>query len=156
MSDVIKSVFINYFTCTLLGGIMEYILPAKSRKTFKVCVVCVTLLVSLSPILNLDFSFSDLRSYEDVQVQEKYNSIMHVTNLMENKIYSQAKQILINSGVSEYEIYIDTSYDEATNTVYLNRIFVELGKDFKDKQTIVYNAFPQEYKGILEVGVKNE
>ncbi len=156
MNEVIKSVFVNYFLCTLLGGIMEYLLPLKSRKMFKICVICVVLLVSFAPLIDLEFSFSDIVPFEESQTQEKYNSIMHVTNLMENKIYSQAKQILINCGVDEYEIYIDTSYDEASDTVYLNSIYIELGSEYKAKVTEVFGFFPEEYKQILKVGVKNE
>ena len=57
MSDVIKTVFINYIACALIGGILEYAAPQNARKTLRVAVVSVMLIASLSPLLKIDFDF---------------------------------------------------------------------------------------------------
>lgn len=156
MKDVISTVFLNYFLCVIIGGILEYVAPAKSRKTLKICILCVMLLSFLTPLLETEIELDSLYKSDEQQVQEKYNSIMHTANMMEKELYSQAKEILINLKVSEYEIYIDTSYNEEENTVYLDGITVELGEDYGALKDDVFNSFPDEYKEILLVGVKNE
>ena len=156
MSEVIKSVFVNYFICAIFGGILEYLTPPKGRNTLKICVVTVMLVASLSPLLKTEFMFENVINSEEAQIQEKYNSLMHTANLLEKNLYSQSKNILINLGIDEYEIYITTSLDEENNTVYLDEIYIELDKEYRNLVSQVYDSFNEEYKQVLKVGVKNE
>ena len=57
MSEVIKSVFLNYIVCALAGGFLEYFAPAKSRKTLRIIVMGVILATSFAPLLNNSFKF---------------------------------------------------------------------------------------------------
>ena len=156
MSEAVKNVFINYIFCAVFGGILEYIAPTKMRKTLRICVVSLMLVASLSPILNTDLSF-DYKSYaSENQQREQYNALMHTANLIEKKVYGEMKDILINSGVDEYEIYITTNIDEEGNTVYLEKIRIETDKPFKEKFSEIEKQIPEVYKKVFEIGVKNE
>lgn len=156
MSESVKNVFINYIFCAVFGGILEYITPSKMRKTIRVCVVALMLATALSPALNIDIDF-DKGFYSDGLVQrEQYNSLMHTANLIEKTIYDEMKNILINSDVDEYEIYVTTNIDEENNTVYLNEIRIELDKAFEAQIEVISQKIPNEYNKIFKIGVKNE
>lgn len=156
MTDTIKTVLFNYALCAFVGGVLEYIAPEKTKKTLRVAVVSVLLLCVLSPIVKSDFSVDDLFSNAETQQEMNYDALMHTANLTEQKVRAEMKEILINEGVNEYEIYISTSVDEEKNTVYLEEIKIEVGKAFEDKIDGIRNKIPQEYKSVLKVGVKNE
>ena len=156
MSEAVKNVFINYIFCAVFGGILEYIAPPKTRKTLRICVVSLMLVTSLSPMLSTDLSL-DYESYAgEAQQREQYDALMHTANLIEKKVYGEMKDILINSGVDEYEIYITTNIDEESNTVYLEKIRIETDKLFEKKISVIEKQIPEEYKKVFEIGVKNE
>jgi hypothetical protein len=71
-------------------------------------------------------------------------------------VRSQIKEVLINYGVDEYEIYITTSVDKEKNVVYLEEITVEVHEKYKDKLNAITKALPQDYRDIVKTGVKNE
>lgn len=156
MTDTIKTVLLNYALCAFVGGILEYIAPEKIKKTLRVAVVSVLLLCVLLPIVKSDFSVDDLLLKSEMNQEINYDALMHTANLTEQKIREEMKEILINQGVNEYEIYISTSVDEEKNTVYLEEIKIEVGKAFEEKITDIKNKVPQEYKSVFKVGVKNE
>lgn len=146
----------NYVTCALVGGALEYIAPEKTRKVLRIAVVSVLLLGIISPIVKSDISVGDLLSQTEIEENAEYDALMHTANLTEKKIREEMKEILINEGVNEYEIYVSTSVDADKNTVYLEEIKIEVGNAFEDKIDKIKNSVPQEYGQILKVGVKNE
>lgn len=156
MAETIKTVLVNYAVCALVGGMLEYIAPEKAKKTLRVAVVSVLLLAIVSPITKNEISVESL--FPEMQLSEEinYNALMHTANLTEKKLREEMKEILINEGVNEYEIYISTSVDEEENTVFLEEIKIEIGKAFEDKITDIKNKAPEEYQKVLKVGVKNE
>lgn len=156
MSETIKTVLLNYVTCALVGGVLEYIAPEKTRKVLRIAVVSVLLLGIISPIVKSDISVGDLLSQTEIEENAEYDALMHTANLTEKKIREEMKEILINEGVNEYEIYVSTSVDAEKNTVYLEEIKIEVGNAFEDKIDKIKNSVPQEYGQILKVGVKNE
>lgn len=156
MSETIKTVLLNYVTCALVGGALEYIAPEKTRKVLRIAVVSVLLLGIISPIVKSDISVGDLLSQTEIEENAEYDALMHTANLTEKKIREEMKEILINEGVNEYEIYVSTSVDADKNTVYLEEIKIEVGNAFEDKIDKIKNSVPQEYGQILKVGVKNE
>ncbi len=156
MTDTIKTVLFNYAVCAFVGGILEYIAPDKTRKTLRVAVVSVLLLCVLSPIIKSDFSVDELLVNTENKQEITYDALMHTANLTERKLREEMKEILINQGVNEYEIYISTSVDEAENTVYLEEIKIEVEKAFAEKLTAIKSKVPKEYESVLKVGVKNE
>lgn len=156
MTETIKTVLLNYAVCALIGGVLEYIAPEKTKKTLRVAIISVILLVVVSPIVKSEITFKNLLPGEEVSENVKYDALMHTANLTERKIREQIKEILIKENINEYEIYITTTVDEEENTVYLEEIKIEVGKTFENKTSAIKNNIPQEYQEVLKVGVKNE
>ena len=158
MSDVIKIVFINYITCALACGFLEYIAPQNARKTLRVAVVAIMLITSLSPLLKVDFDFSEVTDDYEINETLSYDALMHTANLTEKKIYNEMRKILINAGVDEYEIYVKTSADLQENIVYLEEIKIQVPEEFSGKIPEIENAVKEEYKPVLVVEkmVQNE
>lgn len=156
MKEVIQSVFINYISCAIFGGFLQYLAPERMKKFLRACIVSVMLIVSLSPILKIDFNFENIGEGGQLEVQTQYDTLMHTANLMEKEMYNHIKNILINLNVNEYEIYVSTSVDEKENTVFLEEIKIEVHRDFQDIIPEIQKQIPQEYKEILKIGIKNE
>lgn len=156
MSEIIKNVFVNYAACAVFGGLLEYITPDNMKKSVRVCVVLLMLAVSFLPLLNLHKDFELDIDNEKLQQQEEYNALMHTASLTEKKLYSEMKAILINAGVDEYEIYITTDVDEQSKTVYLEKIKIQVDKAYEGLIPQITNDIHEEYRKILEIGVKNE
>lgn len=157
MAEVIKTVLLNYSACALVGGVLEYIAPEKTRKTLRTVVVSLMLLAVASPIAKSEISLEDsLISREELSSNINYESLLHTANLTEKKIREEIKEILINQNINEYEIYITTDIDEAENIVFLTEIKIETEKAFEGKFEAVKNQIPEEYKEVLKIGVKNE
>ena len=157
MTEIIKTVLLNYAVCALVGGVLEYIAPEKTKKTLRVSVVAVMLLVVVSPIAKSEINLeSDLISQEEISEKMNYDALMQTANLTERKLREEMKEILINENINEYEIYITTTVDEEENTMYLEKIKIEVSSEFQNKIEEIKNNVSQEYKSVLEVGVKNE
>lgn len=156
MSEAVKNVFISYAVCAFLGGILEYFVPQKSKTTLRVIVIAVLIFSVASPIAKNIPSAEDLVSSFSENKNTDYDALMHTANLTEKKIYSEMREILINHGVDEYEIYITVTAEKDENTVYLDEIKIEVGKDFEKETENIMNSVPKEYKAVLKVGVKNE
>lgn len=157
MSDVIKTVLLNYAVCALVGGVLEYIAPEKTKKALRVAVVSVMLFVIASPIAKGEISFEgDFASQEGISEKMNYDALMHTANLTERQLREEMKEILIKANINEYEIYITTEVNEEENTVLLTEIKIEIGKAFGNKIELVKSNVPEEYQEVLKVGVKNE
>ncbi len=156
MTETIKTVLFNYAVCALVGGVLEYIAPEKTKKTLRVAVVSVMLLVVVSPIVKSEISLENMLPEEEINENVNYNALMHTANLTERKLRQEMKEILIKENINEYEIYITTTVDEEENTVYLEEIKIEIGKKFESKISIIKSNIPKEYQEVLKVGVKNE
>ncbi len=157
MTQTIKTVLLNYAVCALVGGVLEYIAPEKTKKTLRVAVVSVMLLVVVSPIAKTEISLEgNVISQEEIRENMNYDALMHTANLTERKLREEMKEILIKENINEYEIYITTTVDEEKNTVILTEIKIEIGKAFEDKLELVKSNVPKEYQEVLKVGVKNE
>ena len=154
MSAIIKSTFVNYMLCAIVGGILEYLAPDRSKKTMRIILVAVILAVTLSPILKIDVNF-DLPQ-EDYECEIRYEDLLHMRNLVENKVRKEMRDIIINEGIDEYEIYITTDADEESGTVYLDKVKIEVGKEFAHLTEQVKNKSPEDYRSIVEVGVKDD
>lgn len=156
MAETIKTVLLNYAVCTFVGGILEYIAPERAKKILRIAVVSVLLLGIFSPIVKNEISFEELLPEAEINERVSYDALMHTANLTEKKLRQEMKEILINEGINEYEIYIRTSVDEEENTVYLEEIKIEVSENFRDKIPVIEKSISKEYEGILKVGVKNE
>ncbi len=157
MAEIIKTVFLNYAVCALVGGVLEYIAPEKTKKTLRVAVVSVMLLVVVTPVVKGEISLEEnMLSEEEISEKVNYNALMHTANLTEQKLKEEMKKILINEGINEYEIYIITTIDEESNTVFLEEIKIEVGEAFENKISAIKNNVSEEYQEVLKVGVKNE
>ena len=156
MSGIIKSTFASFAVCSVVGGMLEYLTPQKYRKTLRVAVVGIVL--TLCFVTSLE-NVSDFDWWLDTEVQSEqisYDSLMHTASLVEKSVRGQIKEILINQGVDEYEIYITTSVDKDDNTVFLEEVAVEVAEEFRGKLSVIEEKIPQEYKSIVRTGVKNE
>lgn len=151
MSDVIKTVFVNYITCALVGGILEYVAPQNARKTLRVAVVSIMLITSFSPILKIDIDFSNINSIYENDETQSYDALMHTANLTEKKIYNEMRDILINLEIDEYEIYVKTTVEIEENTVYLDSIKIEVSEIFADKIPEIKKCVKEEYRTVLIV-----
>ncbi len=157
LTEIIKTVLLNYAVCALIGGVLEYISPEKTKKTLRVAVVSVMLLVVISPIAKSEVSLeNNMLSELEISETMNYDALMHTANLTEQKLREEMKEILIKENINEYEIYITTTVDEEENTVFLEEIKIEVGKAFENKISIIKSNIPKEYQEVLKVGVKNE
>lgn len=152
MSDVIKDTFVNYMFCAVAGGMLEYIAPEKAKKLIRIILVAVILSITLAPVLKIDVDFSmpDEQYAED----DEYENLLHMRNLVEKKIRAEMREIIINAGIDEYEIYVTTEGDEETLTVYLQRVEIQLGEEYSHLVEQIRDSAPEEYRSIVEVGVK--
>lgn len=151
MSEVIRSVFVNYIACALFGGLLEYVAPQSMRKTLRVAVVAVMLASSLAPVLKTDFQIPEIAAEEEAAEEMNYTALMHTANLTEKKVYNEIRDILINLGIDEYEIYINTTVEAEENTVYLDGVTVEVDESFKEKTAEIKNNIPEEYRSVTVV-----
>ena len=156
MSESIKTVLLNYAVCAFVGGVLEYMAPEKTKKTLRVAVISVLLLGIISPIVKSEISIENLLPETEISEEVSYKALVHTASLTEKKLRDEMKEILINEGVNEYEVYVTTTIDEEENTVYLEEIKIEVGKAFEDKISSIKNNVPKEYQEVLKVGVKNE
>lgn len=156
MTETIKTVLLNYAVCALVGGVLEYIAPEKTKKTLRITIVSVMLLMVISPIVKSEVNLENLLPEEEISEKMNYDALMHTANLTERKLREEMKEILIKENINEYEIYITTTVDEEKNTVFLEEIKIEVGKAFENKISIIKSNIPKEYQEILKVGVKNE
>ena len=156
MTEAIKTVLLNYAVCALVGGVLEYLAPEKTRKTLRVAVVSVLLLAILSPIFKGEINIKSLLPEVEVAENVNYKALVHTASLTEKKLRDEMKEILINEGVNEYEVYVTTTIDEEENTVYLEEIKIEVGKAFEDKIPSIKKKISQDYQKVLKVSVKNE
>lgn len=154
MSETIKSVFINYIVCAIAGGFLEYFAPPKSRKTIRVIIMGVILATSFAPLLKTEITIPDFSGYDELSENASYDALMHTANLTEKKVYGEVRDVLINSGIDEYEIYVTTSVEEETNTVWLEKVDVEIPKEFSGKLSEIEKAIPEEYRSVTRVGEK--
>ncbi len=156
MTDAVKSAFVSFAVCSVVGGMLEYLTPSGYRKTLRVVVVGVVLALSVMPFLGEGFGAELSVMPQADNEQLAYDSLMHTANLVEKKVRGQIKDILIKEGVNEYEIYVTTTVDKVENTVFLEEIVVEVGAGFREKLTAITEKIPVEYKSIVRTGVKNE
>lgn len=156
MNEIVKSVFLNYAVCAFLGGVTEYLAPEKAKKTLRAIVVSVLAFSVIYPLTENIPKFEKIFDESVESESETYNALMHTANLTEKKIYSQMREILINLDINEYEIYVTVDADNEQNTVFLEKIEIEVGVDFRDKIPLIKKSVPDEYGDILKVGVKNE
>ncbi|MBQ4103888.1 MAG: hypothetical protein IJC90_05435 [Clostridia bacterium] len=152
--DSIKLVLVNYAVCALLGSIFEFILPRKNKDVFRIVSSVILISVIVIPLSRLDlkseFSHLDFSLTES----DTQQSINHTANLIEKEIYKSIEEVLINEGVNEYEIYIDTKVDEATNEIVLQEVTVLVDELFKEKISVLESILKTEFGEVLKIGVK--
>ncbi|MBQ5883363.1 MAG: hypothetical protein IIW72_02430 [Clostridia bacterium] len=152
--DSIKLVLVNYAVCALLGSIFEFILPRKNKDVFRIVSSVILISVIVIPLSRLDlkseFSHLDFSLTES----DTQQSINHTANLIEKEIYKSIEEILINEGVNEYEIYIDTKVDEATNEIVLQEVTVLVDEIFNEKLSVLESIFKTEFGEVFKIGVK--
>ncbi len=151
MSETVKTVFVNYIACALLGGLLEYASPKNVRKTLRIAVVSVVLATSVSPLLKTDFSLPDIGNTADVSENAVYDALMHTSNTAEKKIYNEMCDILINLGIDEYEIYVKTTAEKEEYTVYLEEIKIQIPEEYSEKIPQIQRSVDEEYKEVLVV-----
>ncbi len=155
MTEAVKTLFINFAVCSVIGGVLEYLTPTSYRKTLRVAVVGVILAMCISPVFKLDFNgFNTRDSVSEEQIT--YDSLMHTANLAEKNVRQQIKNVLIKYGVNEYEIYVTTSVDKEAQVVFLEEVVVEVDKTFEKLLPDIVDDIPEEYKSVVRTGVKNE
>ncbi len=155
MKEVVKSVLVNYISCAIIGGVLEYFAPKRMKKTLHVAVVAVMLVAAFSPVLKMDIDFENIDYSTEGESEMSYDNLMHIANLTEKKIYNEMKQILINEKVSEYEIYVRTSVEKDENTVYLDEVKIEIPEEYKGKASDITQAIPEEYKSVFNIAYIN-
>ena len=157
MTEAIKTVLFNYGVCALIGGVLEYISPEKTKRTLRIVIVSVMLLVVISPVVKSEIYLDNGVIYEEeISGNVNLDALMHTANLMERKLREEMREILIKNDINEYEIYITTTVDEEENTVFLEEIKIEVGKTFENKISVIKSSIPKEYEVVLKVGVKND
>lgn len=156
MADVIKTVLFNYACCAFAGGFMEYVLPGKARGMLRGIVAVVLILSVALPVIDSAVEIPDFVPQYVENENQTVDSLMHTANLTERKIKKEVQEILINEGVNEYEIYVSTTVDEESVTVFLESVYIEIGKAFEDKKDSILQKITGDYKSVTKIGVKNE
>lgn len=152
--DSIKLVLVNYAVCALLGSIFEFILPRKNKDVFRIVSSVILISVIVIPLSRLDLKSEFSRLDFSLAESDTQQSINHTANLIEKEIYKSIEEILINEGVNEYEIYIDTKVDEATNEIVLQEVTVLVDEIFKEKISVLESILKTEFGEVLKIGVK--
>ena len=152
--DSIKLVLVNYAVCALLGSIFEFVLPRKNKDVFRIVSSVILISVIVIPLSQLDFKSEFSHLDFSLAESDTQQSINHTANLIEKEIYKSIEEILINEGVNEYEIYIDTKVDEATNEIVLQEVTVLVDELFKEKISILESILKTEFGEVLKIGVK--
>ena len=156
MTEAVKTVLLNYALCAVAGGVLEYLAPDRAKNALRGVIVAVILLCVFTPLSQNQVSLDALTAEAETEGNLSYQSLLHSASLTEKALRAEFKEILISQGVNEYEIYIETSVDEAENTVYLDSIEILVGKAFEKKIEAIKNQVDDEYKGVLKIDVKNE
>lgn len=151
MSETVKTVFVNYIACALLGGLLEYAAPKNVRKTLRIAVVSVMLATSVSPLLKTDFSLPDIGNNTEAGENAVYDALMHTSNIAEKKIYNEMCDMLINLGIDEYEIYVKTTAEKEEYTVYLEEIKIQIPEEYSERIPQIQQSVAEEYKEVLVV-----
>ena len=152
--DSIKLVLVNYAVCALLGSIFEFVLPRKNKDVFRIVSSVILISVIVIPLSRLDLKNEFSQLDFSITESDTQQSINHTANLIEKEIYKSIEEILINEGVNEYEIYIDTKVDEATNEIVLQEVTVLVDELFKEKISILESILKTEFGEVLKIGVK--
>ncbi len=156
MTQAVKAAFVNYAVCAVVGGVLEYLVAPKYRKTLRVAVVGVILAVSLAPFTGISWDVDLENDKAYIRENTTYDALMHTANLTEKKVRLQVKDILIKNGINEYEIYVTTSVDKEECVVYLESIVIEVDRVYESLLPQINNEIPDEYKSIARTGVKND
>lgn len=152
--DSIKLVLVNYAVCALLGSIFEFVLPRKNKDVFRIVSSVILISVIVIPLSRLDLK-SEFSQFDfSITESDTQQSINHTANLIEKEIYKSIEEILINEGVNEYEIYIDTKVDEATNEIVLQEVTVLVDEIFNEKISVLESILKTEFGEVLKIGVK--
>ncbi len=153
--DSIKLILVNYAVCALLGSIFEFILPRKNKDVFRIVSSIILISVIIIPLSKLDLH-DELQGLEySLETEEPTNSIEYTAGLIEKEIYKNIENILINDGVNEYEIYISTKVDEATNEIVLTKVTVLVDENFKENISGLEKRLKTDFGEVLKIGVKN-
>ena len=153
--DSIKTVLVNYAICALLGSVLEFISPKKSREAFRIVSGIILISVIIVPLIGFDFSAElGKNSFDFEEATSKENTLLTTAGLMEKEIYKQIENILINEQIDEYEIYISTEIDEEANEIILSEVNVLVGVQFQNKITELSSILGKEFGDILQIGVK--
>jgi uncharacterized membrane protein YeiB len=152
--DSIKLVLVNYAVCALLGSIFEFVLPRKNKDVFRIVSSVILISVIVIPLSRLDLKSEFSQLDFSITESDTQQSINHTANLIEKEIYKSIEEILINEGVNEYEIYIDTKVDEATNEIVLQEVTVLVDEIFNEKISVLESVLKTEFGEVLKIGVK--
>jgi uncharacterized membrane protein YeiB len=152
--DSIKLVLVNYAVCALFGSIFEFVLPRKNKDVFRIVSSVILISVIVIPLSRLDLKSEFSQLDFSITESDTQQSINHTANLIEKEIYKSIEEILINEGVNEYEIYIDTKVDEATNEIVLQAVTVIVDEIFNEKISVLESILKTEFGEVLKIGVK--
>lgn len=153
--DSIKTVLVNYAICALLGSVLEFISPKKSREAFRIVSGIILISVIVIPLVGFNFSAElEKREFEFEEEGSGEDVLLTTAGLMEKEIYKQIENILINEQIDEYEIYISTEIDEEANEIILSEVNVLVGVHFQNKITELSSILGKEFGDILQIGVK--
>jgi uncharacterized membrane protein YeiB len=152
--DSTKLVLVNYAVCALLGSIFEFVLPRKNKDVFRIVSSVILISVIVIPLSRLDLKNEFSQLDFSITESDTQQSINHTANLIEKEIYKSIEEILINEGVNEYEIYIDTKVDEATNEIVLQEVTVLVDEIFNEKISVLESILKTEFGEVLKIGVK--
>lgn len=153
MSETIKTVVTGYMVCAFTGGVLEYLVPPKSKSALRIVVTVAVIFATLLPVSKSDISFEGFYNVEEASENTQLDALMHTANLTEKKIYNEVREVLINLGINEYEIYVITSVDEEAGVVYLDEVKVEVSGEFESEIDSIKANVSEEYKDILKVAV---
>ena len=159
MGEIFKSVMLSYAVCAFCGGILQYLcLSESAEKTFRFAVAAAAVSVAVIPLVTStgsELAPPQVNIAESGEYSET-DALMHLANAVEKNIYGHISETLINLGVREYEIYVETKTDEAENTVSVTLVRVEVDAEYKSLLPEIEEILKAEYGEVLETDVKTQ
>lgn len=156
---MIREIFLNFAVCSVLATVYEWIVPPKTKETFRSVAAILLIAVTVLPLFQNDYSelnriITEWQTKEESTAENGEYDIL--VGEVKRKIYSDTEKTLISCGVTEYEIYVTATYVKEENTVVLSQVKTVLPKAEIKKCGEIQKQLFDLFGEVSVVEVKNE
>lgn len=152
----IKAALYSCALCAVFGGILKYLsLSDSMKKLLGIIITTAIAVLALRPFADSTISFDEFSVEIQETRQTTEDTLMHLAGVLEKDVKSKVKDVLINCGVDEYEIYVTTATDKENETVSLISLKIEVGEQYSDNIRQIVSVLKDEFGEVLKVDVKS-